>query len=91
MSTSPRSPFKAERYKLRITVGFSKETNDRRKAFLSLRPQLCQLEVKYGLFEPERMWSTKDGKSQDFYEPDKLRHHLDELSAQTMDMTPLAL
>ncbi|KAJ1107946.1 hypothetical protein NDU88_005332 [Pleurodeles waltl] len=84
-------PFKTKGYEVGITADFSKETNDRRTAFLSLRPRLRQLEVKYGLFDPTQMWIPKNGKSRDFHEPEKLRHYLDELSAQVMDMTLLAL
>ncbi|KAJ1156232.1 hypothetical protein NDU88_008956 [Pleurodeles waltl] len=71
------SPFLPEGYEVRIAADFSKETNDRCKPFLSLRPRLRQLEVKYGLFEPARMWVTKDSKSQDFYKPEELRLYLD--------------
>ncbi|KAJ1090461.1 hypothetical protein NDU88_003593 [Pleurodeles waltl] len=85
-----RGPLKTESYEVRISVEFSKEPNKHRKGFLSLRPQLCQLEVKYGLFDPARIWITKDGKSRDFYEP-KEHHYLDKLSAQVMDTTPLAI
>ncbi|KAJ1180795.1 hypothetical protein NDU88_006011 [Pleurodeles waltl] len=52
-----------------ITVDFSKETSERRRAFLVLCPRLRQMEVKYGLFEPARMWVMKNGVSQDFYDP----------------------
>ncbi|KAJ1143352.1 hypothetical protein NDU88_009661 [Pleurodeles waltl] len=40
---------------IRLTADFSKETSERRRAFLALRPRLRQMEVKYGLFEPARM------------------------------------
>ncbi|KAJ1215458.1 hypothetical protein NDU88_003067 [Pleurodeles waltl] len=59
-------PFQAEGYEVRFTVDFSTETNEFCKAFLSLRPRLRQLEVKYGFFDPARMWITKGGKSRDF-------------------------
>ncbi|KAJ1202739.1 hypothetical protein NDU88_006536 [Pleurodeles waltl] len=59
---------------------FSKETSDRRRAFLSLCPRLRQLEVKYGLFDVARMWITKNGASKDFYDPEDLRSLLDGLS-----------
>ncbi|KAJ1088213.1 hypothetical protein NDU88_001372 [Pleurodeles waltl] len=59
---------------------FSKETSDRRRAFLALRPRLRQLEVKYGLFDPARMWISKNGASKDFYNPEDLRSILDGLS-----------
>ncbi|KAJ1110501.1 hypothetical protein NDU88_007852 [Pleurodeles waltl] len=42
--------------KIRLRVDFSKETSERRRAFLVLRPTLRQMEVKYGLFEPVKMW-----------------------------------
>ncbi|KAJ1192819.1 hypothetical protein NDU88_002125 [Pleurodeles waltl] len=56
-------PFSAEGYETSVMADFSKETNDRRKVFLALRPQMCQLEVKYGLLEPVRLWVTKNGIS----------------------------
>ncbi|KAJ1097646.1 hypothetical protein NDU88_002763 [Pleurodeles waltl] len=65
-------PFRAEGYEIRITTDFSKETSDRCKAFLALRARLRQLEMKYGLFEPARMWVTNNGVSKDFYEPEDL-------------------
>ncbi|KAJ1199700.1 hypothetical protein NDU88_003533 [Pleurodeles waltl] len=55
-----------------ISADFSKETSERRRAFLALQPRLRQMEVKYGLFEPATMWVTKNGVSQDFYNPEDL-------------------
>ncbi|KAJ1130424.1 hypothetical protein NDU88_008777 [Pleurodeles waltl] len=46
------SPFRIDQHDIRITADYSKETNERRKAFLALRPWLRQLEMKYGLFDP---------------------------------------
>ncbi|KAJ1123089.1 hypothetical protein NDU88_001562 [Pleurodeles waltl] len=54
-------PFRIGQYDIRITADYSKDTNERRKAFLALRPRLRQLEMKYGLFDPARMWVTKTG------------------------------
>ncbi|KAJ1156916.1 hypothetical protein NDU88_009633 [Pleurodeles waltl] len=48
-------PFRIDQYDIRITADYSKETNERRKAFLALRPRLRQLEIKYGLFDPARI------------------------------------
>ncbi|KAJ1115269.1 hypothetical protein NDU88_003495 [Pleurodeles waltl] len=61
---------------IRMSADFSMETNDRRRAFLAFRPRLRQLEVKYGLFEPVRMWVTKNGTSKDFYDLEDLRSFL---------------
>ncbi|KAJ1130941.1 hypothetical protein NDU88_009285 [Pleurodeles waltl] len=47
------SPFRSDDLEVRLTTDFSKETSDRRGAFLALRPP--QLDVKYGLFEPARI------------------------------------
>ncbi|KAJ1174217.1 hypothetical protein NDU88_006039 [Pleurodeles waltl] len=58
---------------IRISADFSKETADRRKAFLSFRTQLRRLDVKFDLFEPARMWITKNGESLNFYDPEDLR------------------
>ncbi|KAJ1151761.1 hypothetical protein NDU88_004541 [Pleurodeles waltl] len=53
--------FRTEGYEIRITADFSKETNDRQKAFLSLRSQIHQLDVKYGLFDRQGCGSPKMG------------------------------
>ncbi|KAJ1187659.1 hypothetical protein NDU88_004433 [Pleurodeles waltl] len=76
-------PFRMDKLEVRITADYSKDTTERRKAFLSLRPRLRQLEVKYGLFDPARMWITKNGVSRDFYNPEELRLFLDSLQTQT--------
>ncbi|KAJ1099682.1 hypothetical protein NDU88_004781 [Pleurodeles waltl] len=78
-------PFRVDKYEVRITVDYSKDTNERRKAFLALRPRLRQLEMKYGLFDPARMWVTKNGVSKDFYNPEDLRLFLDSFQYQTKD------
>ncbi|KAJ1083814.1 hypothetical protein NDU88_003969 [Pleurodeles waltl] len=62
-----------------MSADFSKETSERRRAFLALRPRLRQMEVKYGMFEPARMWVMKNGVSQDFYDQEDLRSFLDSL------------
>ncbi|KAJ1120378.1 hypothetical protein NDU88_008548 [Pleurodeles waltl] len=62
-------PFRTERYDICLTADYSKDTNEHRKAFLPLRPRLCQLEIKHSLFDPARMWVTKKGVSKDFYDP----------------------
>ncbi|KAJ1088899.1 hypothetical protein NDU88_002053 [Pleurodeles waltl] len=73
-----------------MTADFSKETSERRKAFLALRPRLRQLEMKVGLFEPARMWITKNNVSKDFYDPEDLRFFLDILQTRPLDnATPL--
>ncbi|KAJ1164817.1 hypothetical protein NDU88_005251 [Pleurodeles waltl] len=63
-------PIQIGHLEIRISADFSKETAERRKAFLSLRSRLCQLNVKFGPFEPARMWITKNGESQNFYDPE---------------------
>ncbi|KAJ1129781.1 hypothetical protein NDU88_008146 [Pleurodeles waltl] len=74
---------------MRISGDFSKETSDRRRAFLALCPRLRQLEVKYGLFDPARMWITKNSISKDFYNPEDLRSFLDGLSlTDSSTLTP---
>ncbi|KAJ1181842.1 hypothetical protein NDU88_007041 [Pleurodeles waltl] len=78
-------PFRVDKYDVRITAGYSKDTNERRKTFLTLRPRLRQLEMKYGLFDPARMWVTKNGVSKDFYNPEDLRLFLDSFQNQTKD------
>ncbi|KAJ1171067.1 hypothetical protein NDU88_002938 [Pleurodeles waltl] len=80
-------PFRMDKLEVHITADYSKDTTERRKAFLSLRPQLHQLEVKYGLFDPARMWITKNGISRDFYNPEDLRLFLDSLQTQIKQAT----
>ncbi|KAJ1099891.1 hypothetical protein NDU88_004984 [Pleurodeles waltl] len=78
-------PFKTDGYEIRITADFSRETNERRKGFLALRPRMRQLEVKYGLFKPARLWVTKNGVFKDFCDPEDLQSFLDSLQPQSMD------
>ncbi|KAJ1176364.1 hypothetical protein NDU88_001646 [Pleurodeles waltl] len=84
-----QGPCQLDGHTIRISADFSKETNNRCMAFLALRPQLRQLEVKYGLFDPARMWITKNGISKDFYNPEDLRAFLDGLSlTESSTLTP---
>ncbi|KAJ1187368.1 hypothetical protein NDU88_004144 [Pleurodeles waltl] len=80
-------PFRIDKYEIVITADYSKDTKERRKAFLALRAQLRQLEMKYSLFDPARMWATKNGVSKDFYNPEDLRLFLDSFQHQPMDST----
>ncbi|KAJ1206028.1 hypothetical protein NDU88_001443 [Pleurodeles waltl] len=82
-------PFRIDQHDIRITADYSKEANECRKAFLALRPRLRQLEIKYGLFDPARMWVTKNGVSKDFYNPVELRLFLDSFQPQSMDSTSI--
>ncbi|KAJ1151720.1 hypothetical protein NDU88_004500 [Pleurodeles waltl] len=75
---------------IRISADFSKETADRRKAFLSFRTQLRRLDVKFGLFKPARMWITKNGESLNFYNLEDLRTFLEGLQDQTQSMETTA-
>ncbi|KAJ1192315.1 hypothetical protein NDU88_001626 [Pleurodeles waltl] len=47
--------YSLEGHEIRVAADFSRPTNEKRKAFLALRPQLRNLEIKYGLFEPARL------------------------------------
>ncbi|KAJ1152145.1 hypothetical protein NDU88_004922 [Pleurodeles waltl] len=64
--------FKKNSYEICMTADFSRETNKCRKGFLALGPRMRQLEVKYGLYEPARLWTTKNGVSKNFYDPEDL-------------------
>ncbi|KAJ1082603.1 hypothetical protein NDU88_002768 [Pleurodeles waltl] len=75
-------PFQSDALEVRLTGDFSKETSECRRVFLSLRPRLRQLDVKYGLFEPARMWITKNRESRDFYDPEDLQVFLEGLQNQ---------
>ncbi|KAJ1137678.1 hypothetical protein NDU88_004076 [Pleurodeles waltl] len=83
-ATCSHGPFRVHQHDIRITTDYSKETNERRKAFLALRPRLRQLKMKYGLFDPARMWVTKNRVSKDFYNPEDLRLFLDSFQPQPM-------
>ncbi|KAJ1161825.1 hypothetical protein NDU88_002306 [Pleurodeles waltl] len=65
------------------------EGEDMFSYFLSLRTRLRHPDVKFSLFEPGRMWTTKNGKSLNFYNPEDLRAFLEGLhdQSQTMEMT----
>ncbi|KAJ1088167.1 hypothetical protein NDU88_001326 [Pleurodeles waltl] len=78
-------PFRIGQHDIRITADYSKDTNERSKAFRALRPRLRQLEMKYGLFDPTRMWVTKNGVSRDFYNPEELKLFLDSFQHQPTD------
>ncbi|KAJ1152714.1 hypothetical protein NDU88_005489 [Pleurodeles waltl] len=82
-------PFRMEKYEIHITADYSKDTNECRKAFLALRPRLRQLEMKYSLFDPARIWVTKNGLAKDFYNPEDLRLILDSFQYQPMDSITL--
>ncbi|KAJ1143406.1 hypothetical protein NDU88_009715 [Pleurodeles waltl] len=75
---------------IRLSADFSRETAERRRAFLSLHPRLRHLDVKFGLFEPARMWITKNGESRTFYDPEDMRMFLEGLHdpSQTMETMP---
>ncbi|KAJ1110065.1 hypothetical protein NDU88_007420 [Pleurodeles waltl] len=51
-----QGPYSLEGHEIRVAADFSRLTNEKQKAFLALRPQLRNLDVKYGLFEPVRMY-----------------------------------
>ncbi|KAJ1196395.1 hypothetical protein NDU88_000266 [Pleurodeles waltl] len=87
---SMQGPFRMNDLQIRMTADFSKETSECRKAFLALRHRLRQLEIKFGLFEPARMWITKNNVSRDFYYPIDLSLYLDSFSDRAMDTAILA-
>ncbi|KAJ1152683.1 hypothetical protein NDU88_005458 [Pleurodeles waltl] len=51
-------PVSLDGHEIRVAADFSRLTNEKQKAFLALRPQLRNLDIKYGLFKPARMWIT---------------------------------
>ncbi|KAJ1088520.1 hypothetical protein NDU88_001677 [Pleurodeles waltl] len=85
-----QGPFWSGTLEIRLTADFSKETAERRKAFLSLRTRLCHLDMKFGIFEPARMWITKNRESRNFYDPEDLRKFLEGLQDQTQSMDMMA-
>ncbi|KAJ1137649.1 hypothetical protein NDU88_004047 [Pleurodeles waltl] len=82
-----QGPFRMNDLRIRMTADFSKETSERRKAFIALLPRMRQLEIKFGLFETARMWITKKYVSKDFYDPTDLSLYLDSISDHPIDMT----
>ncbi|KAJ1118836.1 hypothetical protein NDU88_007023 [Pleurodeles waltl] len=81
-----QGPLRLGTLEIRLSADFSKETAERRRAFLSLRSRLRHLDVKFGLFEPARMWIAKNGESRTFYDPENLRTFLEGLYDQTQSM-----
>ncbi|KAJ1174366.1 hypothetical protein NDU88_006188 [Pleurodeles waltl] len=81
-----QGPPKLGSTEIRLSADFSKETVDRRRAFLSLRSRLRHLDMKFGLFEPARMWITKNGDLRTFFDPEDLRTFLDKLQEQAHPM-----
>ncbi|KAJ1191049.1 hypothetical protein NDU88_000366 [Pleurodeles waltl] len=69
-----QSLYSLEGHVVRMAADFSRETNKKWKAFLALRPQLRKLDIKFGLFEPARMWITQDeGRQRICGSPTELR------------------
>ncbi|KAJ1150612.1 hypothetical protein NDU88_003402 [Pleurodeles waltl] len=85
-----QGPFRSGTLEIRLLADFSKETAERRKAFLSLPTCLRHLDMKFCLFEPARMWITKNGESRNFYDPEDLRTFLEGLHDQTQSMEMIA-
>ncbi|KAJ1188954.1 hypothetical protein NDU88_005710 [Pleurodeles waltl] len=83
--------FRMNDLQIQIMADFSKETSERRKAFLALRPRLRQLEIKFGHFESARMWITKNNVSKDFYDPMDLSLYLNSFSDRPMNTASRAL
>ncbi|KAJ1117348.1 hypothetical protein NDU88_005548 [Pleurodeles waltl] len=74
---------------IRVTADVSKETSERKKAFLALRPRLRQLEIKFGPFEPARMWITKNNVSKDFHDTEDVHLFHDSLQTRPVDTATL--
>ncbi|KAJ1187303.1 hypothetical protein NDU88_004080 [Pleurodeles waltl] len=86
LTSRTQGPFRLGSLEICLSADFSKETADRRRAFLSLRPHLRHLEVKFGFFEPASMWITKNGESRTFYDPEDLKTFLEGLRDPTQSM-----
>ncbi|KAJ1118152.1 hypothetical protein NDU88_006347 [Pleurodeles waltl] len=56
-----QGPYSLERHEIRVAEDCSRVTSKKQKAFLALQPQLRKLDIKFGLFEPARMWITHGG------------------------------
>ncbi|KAJ1154510.1 hypothetical protein NDU88_007261 [Pleurodeles waltl] len=62
-----------EGYEIRVAADFSRITNDKRRAFLALRPQLRFMDIKYGLFEPAQVTLLRGCEAQRTREPGAAR------------------
>ncbi|KAJ1115530.1 hypothetical protein NDU88_003754 [Pleurodeles waltl] len=62
-------PNRMEGSDIRMAEDFFRKTNENRRAFLALRPQLRDMNIKFGLFEPACMWIMQDGISRDLFMP----------------------
>ncbi|KAJ1208163.1 hypothetical protein NDU88_003549 [Pleurodeles waltl] len=51
-----QGPYSLEGHEVWVAADLSRVTNEKQKAFLALRLQLRKLDIKFGLFEPARMW-----------------------------------
>ncbi|KAJ1209670.1 hypothetical protein NDU88_005043 [Pleurodeles waltl] len=51
-ATRTQSPYSLDGHEIRVATDFSRETNKKRKALLALQPQLRNMNIKFGLFEP---------------------------------------
>ncbi|KAJ1155241.1 hypothetical protein NDU88_007976 [Pleurodeles waltl] len=63
LAAKSQGSYSLEGHEIRVAANFSRPTNEKQKAFLALRPQLRNLEIKYRLFEPARTWITYNSKS----------------------------
>ncbi|KAJ1138648.1 hypothetical protein NDU88_005029 [Pleurodeles waltl] len=52
LAAKSQGSYSLEGIEIRVVADFSRPTNEKRKAFLALRPQLRNFEIKYVLFEP---------------------------------------
>ncbi|KAJ1166855.1 hypothetical protein NDU88_007251 [Pleurodeles waltl] len=89
-TTRTQGPLRLGTLEIRLSADFSRETAERRRAFLSLRPCLRHLDVKFGLFEPARMLITKNEESLTFCDPEDLRIFLEGLHDKSQPMETTA-
>ncbi|KAJ1123948.1 hypothetical protein NDU88_002415 [Pleurodeles waltl] len=61
LTARTQGPFLLEGHEVRVAADFSRNTNEKRKAFMALQPQLCKLDIKFGLFEPARCAHYRPG------------------------------
>lgn len=59
-------------------------SNARRKEFLALRPQMRQLNIRYGILHPCLCKITHNGSSRSFDDPAKLRSFLHNISLKSV-------
>ena len=71
--------------RLFISQDLSNATNARRKEFLALRPQMRQMNIRYGILHPCVCKITFEGSTRSYEDPAQLKSFLHSISTRHMD------